>query len=52
MLVTTCGDRMRLAVATALTISQAGSALAHGFAGSRFFPATITIEDPFVAYEL
>jgi hypothetical protein len=44
---------MRLAVATALTISQAGSAaLAHGFAGSRFFPATITIDDPFVADEL
>ena len=52
MLVSTCGGRMRLAVATALTISQAGSALAHGFAGSRFFPATITIDDPFVADEL
>jgi hypothetical protein len=26
--------------------------LAHGFAGSRFFPATITIDDPFVADEL
>jgi hypothetical protein len=52
MLVTTCGGRMQLAVATALTISQAGSALAHGFAGSRFFPATITIDDPFVADEM
>jgi hypothetical protein len=52
MPVFTCGGRMRLAVATALTISQAGSALAHGFAGSRFFPATITIDDPFVADEL
>ena len=52
MLVSTCGSRVRLAVATALTISQAGSALAHGFAGSRFFPATITIDDPFVADEL
>ncbi len=52
MSVPTCGSRARLAVATALTISQAGSALAHGFAGSRFFPATITIDDPFVADEL
>src|SRR5438552_4338527 len=52
MLVSTCGGRMRLAVVTALTILQAGSALAHGFAGSRFFPATITIDDPFVADEL
>src|ERR1700730_6855460 len=52
MFVPTCGSRARLAVATALTISQAGSALAHGFAGSRFFPATITIDDPFVADEL
>src|ERR1700730_17603274 len=52
MFVPTCGSRARLAVATALTISQADSALAHGFAGSRFFPATITIDDPFVADEL
>src|ERR1700736_430792 len=52
MFVPTCGSRARLAVATALTISQAGSALAHGFAGARFFPATITIDDPFVADEL
>ncbi|MCI0400851.1 MAG: hypothetical protein L0Z68_06075 [Gammaproteobacteria bacterium] len=27
-------------------------ACAHGFAGKRFFPATVTIEDPFVADEL
>jgi hypothetical protein len=27
-------------------------ALAHGFAGKRFFPATLTIDDPFVADEL
>jgi hypothetical protein len=52
MFFSTCGIRMRLAVATVLTISPAGSALAHGFAGSRFFPATITIDDPFVADEL
>jgi hypothetical protein len=30
----------------------AGSAAAHGFAGKRFFPATLAIEDPFVADEL
>ena len=29
-----------------------GTALAHGFAGKRFFPATPTTEDPFVADEL
>jgi hypothetical protein len=27
----------------------AGPAWAHGTAGKRFFPATLTIEDPFVA---
>jgi hypothetical protein len=30
----------------------AGPAWAHGIAGKRFFPATLTIEDPFVADEL
>ena len=29
-----------------------GAAFAHGFAGKRFFPATPTIDDPFVADEL
>lgn len=29
-----------------------GLASAHGFAGKRFFPATLVIEDPFVADEL
>jgi hypothetical protein len=52
MLVPTCGSHVRLAVATALTISQAGSALAHGFAGARFFPAPIVTDDPFVADEM
>ena len=28
------------------------TALAHGFAGQRFFPATLTTDDPFVADEL
>ncbi len=30
----------------------AGPASAHGLAGKRFFPATLTIDDPFVADEL
>ena len=30
----------------------AGTAWAHGFAGKRFFPATLVIDDPFVADEL
>jgi hypothetical protein len=46
-----CG-RIRLGLATALTIFPTASTLAHGFAGSRFFPATIVIDDPFVADEL
>ena len=29
-----------------------GSSQAHGFAGARFFPATLTTDDPFVADEL
>jgi len=30
----------------------AGTAFAHGFAGKRFFPATLATDDPFVADEL
>jgi hypothetical protein len=44
--------RAELALAAALTIFPTVGALAHGFAGSRFFPATIVIDDPFVADEL
>jgi hypothetical protein len=44
--------RARLALAIALTIFPTAGTWAHGFAGSRFFPATITIDDPFVADEL
>jgi hypothetical protein len=29
-----------------------GLAFAHGIAGQRFFPSTLTIDDPFVADEL
>ena len=44
--------RAPLALAAALAVSQAGSALAHGFAGDRFFPATILTDDPYVADEM
>src|SRR5436309_13624372 len=40
-----------LSLAAALAAS-AGSAGAHGMAGKRFFPATLGIDDPFVADEL
>lgn len=33
-------------------VAGAPSAFAHGFAGKRFFPATLTVEDSFVAPEL
>lgn len=33
-------------------LAASGTALAHGFAGKRFFPATLATEDPFVADEL
>src|SRR2546428_2187363 len=38
-------------VAAAIT-PQAKDAAAHGFAGDRFFPATILTDDPFVADEM
>jgi hypothetical protein len=37
-----------LVIALALPLPAAG----HGFAGARFFPATLSIDDPFVADEL
>jgi hypothetical protein len=42
--------RWALAVAAAFVLS--GNAFAHGFAGKRFFPATLATDDPFVADEL
>jgi hypothetical protein len=42
----------QFALAAALTITQLDDALAHGFAGDRFFPATILTDDPFVADEM
>jgi hypothetical protein len=44
--------RAHFAIATALIILPIGDALAHGFAGQRFFPATILTDDPFVADEM
>ena len=38
--------------AVALVLTAAASAHAHGLAGKRFFPSTLTIDDPFVADEL
>jgi len=35
-----------------LTVLSTSSALAHGMAGERFFPATILTDDPFVADEI
>jgi hypothetical protein len=46
------GRLARLALTAALAITQTNSALAHGFAGERFFPATILTDDPFVADEM
>jgi hypothetical protein len=46
------GRLARLALTAALVITQMNSALAHGFAGERFFPATILTDDPFVADEI
>jgi hypothetical protein len=41
------------AAAAAVTLLSANSAaLAHGFAGERFFPATILTDDPFAADDM
>lgn len=41
-----------LLTATLLILGLAPSAFAHGVVGQRFFPATLQIDDPFVADEL
>ena len=54
------GDRWRspwvrpavLALSVIGTLALADRAFAHGFAGKRFFPATVVTDDPFVADEL
>jgi len=40
------------AVVVAFSCAACGQVHAHGFAGKRFFPATLATEDPFVADEL
>src|ERR1700756_3435778 len=40
------------ALRAALAAAACGHAAAHGFAGKRFFPATLATDDPFVADEL
>src|SRR5690348_11829858 len=42
---------LRAAVGLALALLPGAQAMAHGFAGDRFFPATILTDDPFVADE-
>lgn len=44
--------RKTAVLAGALLWIAAGGAFAHGFAGKRFFPATLATDDPFVADEL
>src|SRR5579863_4976470 len=41
-----------LAAGAAVAMLPGSAALAHGFAGARFFPATILTDDPFVADEM
>lgn len=41
-----------IAVTAAISAVSPSLALAHGFVGQRFFPATIATDDPFVADEL
>jgi hypothetical protein len=41
-----------LAAATVAALLPGAEAMAHGFAGDRFFPATILTDDPFVADEM
>jgi hypothetical protein len=48
---TSSSTLLELAVACA-SLALCDPALAHGFAGKRFFPATLVIDDPFVADEL
>jgi hypothetical protein len=45
-------QRRAAAAATAVLLYAPAAALAHGFAGPRFFPATILTDDPFVADEM
>lgn len=44
-------NRVRTALLLVACAAAPAPAFAHGFAGQRFFPATIAIDDPFVADE-
>jgi hypothetical protein len=44
--------RRAAALAAVILLSTPATALAHGFAGQRFFPATLLTDDPFVADEM
>ncbi len=48
----TVSSRIAAAAAAGAALLPGGQALAHGFAGDRFFPATILTDDPFVADEM
>ncbi|MBV9373534.1 MAG: hypothetical protein JO320_00455 [Alphaproteobacteria bacterium] len=53
MTATSLNGRIKLAAAaTALMLLPTMNAWPHGFAGERFFPATILTDDPFVADEI
>jgi hypothetical protein len=41
-----------LSACAAAFLAASVPALAHGFAGDRFFPATLATDDPFVANEI
>ncbi len=47
-----CIPRRAAALAVAMLLAENSAASAHGFAGDRFFPATILTDDPFVADEM
>jgi len=46
-----CPLRRAALLAAAAMLAETSAARAHGFAGDRFFPATILTDDPFVADE-
>jgi hypothetical protein len=48
----TTGKHVAFAVLAVACAAASGVACAHGFAGKRFFPATLSTDDPFVADEL
>jgi len=47
-----CVRGLALGTALAAVFAASGAVHAHGFAGKRFFPATLVTDDPFVADEL